>query len=105
MSNNFKDEKTGEEFFITNFLIVPKGSGTFIYKDKKTQKQLTNPANGNILVPIVEKFEIGVPMILKGNNKQQLNKMLRERSHNHYKKEIEESKHEKMKKLRNDHYN
>ena len=97
---NFKDPITDQEFFITKFRSVHR-DGKWINVNPANGLELTNPENGNILEPIKRD---GAPALLKGNDKAELQKMLKKRSHDHFKKEIEESKNEKMKKLRNDNY-
>lgn len=99
MENNFKDPETGEEFLINNYKIKVV-TGRTIYMDQKTNQLIKNPKNGNFLIPIKKEGEIGAPMLGKTNNKESLQKMLKKRSKDHFKKEIEEVKMEKLKKLK-----
>lgn len=100
MVNNFFDKETGEEFFISNYKLFYTPSGK-VYKDSNFQV-IKNPKNGNVLEYIEKEFEIGIPFIMKSNNKENMVKMLKDRSHEHFKKEISEIKYEKNKKLIND---
>ena len=93
---NFKDPITKEEFFIQKYRSVYRG-GKWININPDNGNELINESTGNVL-EIIEKE--GAPAFLKGNNKAELQKMLKKRSSIHYKKEIEEVKYEKMKKLR-----
>lgn len=94
---NFIDKVTGEKFQINNFSFSIK-NGVEIFLEKG--KQIKNPKTGNILehIPLPEN-EQGVGIFLKSNNKETLNKMLAKRSHNHFKKEIEEVKRDMNKQL------
>lgn len=95
--NNFIDTKTRKEFFISRYTIGFK-NGETIYLENG--KQIKNPENGNVLDAIqLPPEKQGIGSILKSNNKQQLQKMLKERSHQHYKKEVEEVKMDMNKKL------
>lgn len=97
--NNFYDPQTGEEFYISSFRIVTGTSG--VSHKTLTGKPLTNPSNGNVLkeIPRDPNKPIGVPYFLKSNNKESLNKMLKDRSKEHFKKEISEQKYDMNKKL------
>lgn len=100
MANNFIDPQTGEEFFFSNFIMIPSSSGV-IYKDKSTKKILVNPNNGNVLEIIKREGKIEAPLIMKSNDKATRVKMLKKRSNEHFKKEISECKYEMNKKLIN----
>ena len=93
---NFFDPETNEEFTITRYRTVMR-NGNWINVDL-TGKQLVNPINGNVLEVIPKE---GIPTLLKSNDKATLQKMLKKRSHDHFKKEIEEQKHEKLKQVTN----
>lgn len=95
---NFINPKTKKEFLFSNFQIKGK-LGKIVYIDSITKEELKD-SDGTILEPIRNK-EIGAPMIMKSNNKEHLQSMLKKRSSEHYKKEIAEVKHEKMKSLSN----
>lgn len=92
---NFIDEKTGEEFTIPNHRLVHRG-GKWVNIDIKTKEILTNPQTGNFLIPIPKE---GVPEFLKSNDKATRVKMLKDRSKQHFKKEVTERKYEMNKKL------
>lgn len=94
--SNFYDEETGEKFSITNFKLVHR-DGQWINVDR-LGNQIKNPENGNVLKDIPKE---GIPSFNKSNDKAQLQKMLKKRSSDHFKKEIEEVKHEKNKQLKN----
>lgn len=93
---NFYDEETGEKFCISNFKMVYK-NGKWINVDS-SGNQIINPKNKNVLKDILKD---GIPNFNKSNNKETLQKMLKKRSQDHFKKEIQEVKHEKNKKLNN----
>lgn len=94
---NFFDPKTDEKFFISKHRLVYR-AGAWINVDKSSGEQIVNPSNGNVLEHIPHE---GAPNLLKANDKQTLKNMLEKRSHAHFKKEIEEVKHEKNKLLNN----
>lgn len=98
-TENFYDPETGEKFFITQHKSVMRSSG-WEYQDK-SGKQLKNPSNGNLIVPIPrdENEPFTAPFIGKTNNKESLQKMLKKRSSDHFKKEIKPIKHELNQKL------
>lgn len=56
---NFKCPKTNKEFFFAKFKMVVE-NGKSVYKDKYTNKVLTNPENGEVLIHIPKK---GVPVV------------------------------------------
>lgn len=85
---NFINPETGEKVLVTNFRLVHR-DGSWICVDKKTGERISE--NGVILTPIPQE---GIPTLLKSNNKESLNKMLKKRSSDHFKKEIKEAKHE-----------
>mgnify|MGYP006424697517 CR=1 FL=1 len=86
---NFIDKQTGEKFTVSNYSISFKGGQT-VYK-YKDGKQILNPRNNNILVPIDRKG-IGSAAILKSNDRSERIKMLRKRSKDHYQREIKPKK-------------
>jgi len=103
--NNFYCPETKKEFYIPTYRTMFQG-GEKIYKDK-FNKQLVNPDNGVVLLPIEKKVDWSEgtgPMIGTGTGKSGIakrNAQLAQRSKNHYKKEISESRYEKNKALVN----
>ena len=100
--NNFKCPKTNKEFFIPRYITLIGLSGP-IYKDK-FGKEITNPDNKEILIPIkkdIDFSEINL-VIGVGNDKDGRairTEMLKKRSKEHFNREIKEDKYEKNKKL------
>jgi hypothetical protein len=93
-TTNFIDPITKEEFYISKHRTIHR-DGEWINVDNSGE-ELVNPKSGNKLICIPKD---GVPTILQGNRKEQLTKMLKKRSSDHFKKEIKEAKHEMNKKL------
>ena len=99
---NFKCPETDEEFHIVEYKSVISGSG-IVYKDKYN-KVLVNPKNNVPLVWIERKIDwtdakiyFGTGTGKSGIAKRQ--EQLKQRSKQHYQKEIKEQKYEKNKDL------
>lgn len=89
---NFRCPLTKEEFFIPRTRIKFEGTKA-VHLDARTGKPPVNPANGAVLEPIpVEGSYSTVLGSSKSEGKKKLVKHLRERSHNHYKREIADQK-------------
>lgn len=101
--NNFRCPESGDEFYFpthrTSF-----GSSGAIYKDKYG-KQLVHPETGVILEPIPKKVDWSdgvAPAVVAGDGKTGKAKrveQLKQRSKDHFKKEISEQKYQKNKDL------
>lgn len=85
---NFFDPETGEEFFISNYIITSNSE----YKHKSNMKVIVNPETGTVLLPIPMEGDYEAPLLMKSNDKEKRVEMLRQRSKDHYKKEIHEKK-------------
>ena len=86
---NFKCPKTGKEFYFQKHSMAIKSDGSRVYKDHYG-KELINPDNGEVLIPIEKEFK-GYCTAIHGSKGQQQQKMvnhLKSRSHKDYKKNI-----------------
>tara|TARA_R100000734_G_C3304751_1_gene95258 strand:+ start:650 stop:991 length:342 start_codon:yes stop_codon:yes gene_type:complete len=90
---NFKCPKTDKEFFIPTHKISFNTLGEKVYKDKYNQV-LINPDNGELLVEIEREFNGFCTSVhgSKAEQKQKMVKHLKNRSKQHYKKEIAPTK-------------
>jgi hypothetical protein len=91
MERNFRCPKTNKEFFIPQYKtkIV---EGKAVYTDK-WGKTIVNPENNEPLIYIPKEGKVGVPAIGTGkgpSGKAKLQKMLKKRAHQDYKKNVEE---------------
>jgi len=86
-AENFINPETGEKHLISSYRTVHR-DGEWINVDKNGERLNDK---GVILVLIPKE---GIPTFLKSNNKESLQKMLKKRSSDHFKKEIKDVKHE-----------
>lgn len=83
MKPNFRNPKTGEEFFYAKHTTVYKDNGDIINKDR-WGKQIVDPKDGTPLELIPKSIEGGAPLI--GTSRENIGKILKKRSKEHNKK-------------------
>lgn len=84
---NFINPENGKKYLISSYRTIFR-DGSWINVDKNNQ-QLCDDGVILVLIP-----KVGIPTLLKSNNKTVLNQMLKKRSSEHFKKEIKEAKEE-----------